>query len=101
MPGFLILMFAAVFGVTLVAVGLGWHFVEQQRRKRVTTMLTTVSSIEGVVQEWEVASGHRRVLLRVPTGVTAAALSPDARFLVTGSGDGIVQVWDLAFNVAR
>ena len=50
MPGFLILMFAAVFGVTLVAVGLGWHFVEQQRRKRVTTMLTTVSSTRAAAE---------------------------------------------------
>lgn len=44
MPGFLVLMFAAVFGVTLVAVGLASHYLEQQRRKRVSAMLTTVTA---------------------------------------------------------
>ena len=42
MSGFVILMFAAVFGITLTAVALGWNFYERQRRKRVNAMLTTV-----------------------------------------------------------
>jgi tight adherence protein B len=44
MPGFLIVMFGALFGITLAAVALASHFVEQQRRKRVSAMLTTVTA---------------------------------------------------------
>jgi tight adherence protein B len=44
MPGFLILMFGALFGITLAAVALASHFIEQQRRKRVSAMLTTVTA---------------------------------------------------------
>jgi tight adherence protein B len=44
MSGFLVLMFAAVFGVTLSAVAFGYHFIEQRRRKRVNAMLTTVTA---------------------------------------------------------
>ncbi|HEY6344984.1 MAG TPA: type II secretion system F family protein [Bryobacteraceae bacterium] len=44
MPGYLILMFGAVFGITLAAVALAYYFIEQQRRKRVSAMLTTVTA---------------------------------------------------------
>jgi tight adherence protein B len=60
MPGYLILMFGAVFGITLAAVALASYFVEQKRRKRVSAMLTTV---------------------------TAAAAAPEAQVLVEQSKD--------------
>jgi tight adherence protein B len=44
MPGYLILMFGAVFGITLAAVALASYFIEQKRRKRVSAMLTTVTA---------------------------------------------------------
>ena len=44
MPGFLILIFGALFGITLAAVALASYFVEQQRRKRVSAILTTATA---------------------------------------------------------
>lgn len=54
MPGFMILMFGALFGITLAAVALASHFVEQQRRKRVSAMLTTVTAKPAAAPEAQV-----------------------------------------------
>jgi tight adherence protein B len=54
MSGILILMFAAVFGVTLTAVALGYHFFERRRRKRVNAMLTTVVATVAAAPEAQV-----------------------------------------------
>jgi WD40 repeat protein len=62
--------------------------------------LTTVSSFQGIVQRWEVASGREQVLFRVPSRVCSAAFSPEGRLLVTGGDDAIARVWDLSPSVA-
>jgi tight adherence protein B len=54
MPGFLILMFGALFGIILAAVALASYFVEQQRRKRVSAMLTTVTAKAAAAPEAQV-----------------------------------------------
>jgi WD40 repeat protein len=71
------------------------HFVQALGFSADGCLLTAVSSIGGTVQRWEVASGLEQVLLRVPSGVCAAAFSPDGRLLVTGGIDTVARVWDL------
>jgi tight adherence protein B len=74
MPGVLILMFGALFAITLAAVALASHFIEQKRRKRVNAMLTTV---------------------------TATAAAPEAQVLVESKDPGALMAVMTRLNLAE
>ncbi|MDQ2898866.1 MAG: type II secretion system F family protein [Acidobacteriota bacterium] len=68
MPGLLVIVFLVIFALVLVAVGLGFSYLESSRKKRVRGML------QGVVEQEEVASTF--ALMKPP-----AAEDPIAKLL--------------------
>ena len=51
---------------------------------------------------WDLENGHLSGALKGHTGgVNAVAVSPDGRFLVSGSNDHTVRAWDLESGGAR
>jgi WD40 repeat protein/tetratricopeptide (TPR) repeat protein len=60
-------------------------------------LLATACAAHGTISVWNAGSGERLLSLASGPGqISRVALSPTARWLVTGHPEGRVQIWDLA-----
>jgi WD40 repeat protein/tRNA A-37 threonylcarbamoyl transferase component Bud32 len=57
---------------------------------------TIVTATHGKIQLWDAKTGAKRGPSALHENMQAAALSPDGRWLATGSSDGSARVWDAA-----
>ncbi|KUN93656.1 hypothetical protein AQJ67_38670 [Streptomyces caeruleatus] len=60
-----------------------------------------VTGGDGPLRLWDTVSGRLDATLEGSDGVTAAAYSPDGRFLATGGRSGSVRLWETATNRSR
>lgn len=60
--------------------------------------LLASGGVDSTVRIWSRDSGRVLQILKQPLGITTLDYSPDGKFIVTGSYDGVVRVWDWAAN---
>jgi WD40 repeat protein len=59
--------------------------------------LAEAGSDNTTLRLWETATGKERRALPAPEeGISAVAVAPDGRLLVTGAADGMIRLWDVA-----
>jgi WD40 repeat protein/serine/threonine protein kinase len=63
-------------------------------RRTLLTVATTAAERE--IRRWDMTDGRLLdTILRHPSAITAIAISPDARQILTGSSDRIARLWDI------
>jgi WD40 repeat protein len=53
-----------------------------------------MSAASNTIKVWDLESGQEVLTLRDASAIRALALTPDGRFLLSGSGDRAIKIWD-------
>jgi WD40 repeat protein len=86
--------FTRQLGTSIRAFGTKYLLALSRDGRRIAAASYSLEDYHGL-RVWNVNSGEAELTLPAMK-ISAVAFSPDGKRLVTGSGDGLVRIWDLA-----